>query len=95
MKLSFNQSANLKGKKSLSYTCKGPSSGIMVMIVWHLDLQLSMQSVPITANVVSSNIAQARCTQYNSEVYSIQHYVRKFVNEFLRFPPSIKLAATI
>ena len=65
MKLSFNQSANLKGKKSLSYTCKGPSSGVMVVIVWHLDLQLSMQSVPITANVVSSNIAQVRCTQYN------------------------------
>ena len=30
-----------------------------------VDLQLSMQSVPITANIVSSNPAQARCTPYN------------------------------
>jgi hypothetical protein len=29
------------------------------------DLQLPMQSVPITAYVVSSNLAQARCTRYN------------------------------
>jgi hypothetical protein len=30
----------------------------------HLDLQLYMQSVPITTNVVSSNPTQTRCTQY-------------------------------
>jgi hypothetical protein len=30
-----------------------------------LDLQLPMQSVPITTNVVSSNPAQARCSGYN------------------------------
>ena len=29
------------------------------------ELQLPMQSVPITTNVVSSNPAQARCTQCN------------------------------
>ena len=34
----------------------------MVMIVWKLDLQLPMQSVPIITEVVSSNPAQARCT---------------------------------
>jgi hypothetical protein len=28
----------------------------MVVIVWSLDLQLSMQSVPIATNVVSSNL---------------------------------------
>ena len=28
----------------------------MVFIVWSLDLQLSMQSVPITTNIVSSNL---------------------------------------
>ena len=28
-------------------------------------VKLHMQSVPITTNVVSSNPAQARCTQYN------------------------------
>ena len=36
----------------------------MVMIVWQLDLQLPMQSVPITTDVVSSNLEQG-------EVYNI------------------------
>jgi len=36
----------------------------MVVIVWLLDLQLPMQSVPITTNVVSSNSIQMMCTQY-------------------------------
>ena len=39
----------------------------MVEIVWQLDLQLPMQSVPTTTNVVSSNPAQA-----------VHHYVIKF-----------------
>ena len=65
----------------------------MVVIVRWLDLQLPMQSVPITTNVVSSNPALA-----------IQHYVIKFVSDLrqvgcflrvLRFPPPIKLTATI
>ena len=30
-----------------------------------MDLQLPMQSVPITTNVVNSNPAQAGCTRYN------------------------------
>ena len=56
-----------------------------------------VQSVPITTKVVSSNPAHA-------EDYSIQHYVIKFVSDlrqvggFLRvhrFPPPIKLTATI
>jgi hypothetical protein len=38
---------------------------VVVMIVWQLDLQLPMQSVPITSNVVSSNQTQERYTQYN------------------------------
>jgi hypothetical protein len=37
------------------------------------NLQLPVQSVPITTEVVSSNPA-------HSEVYSIQHYVIKFVS---------------
>jgi len=58
-----------------------------------LDLQLSMQSVPITTKVVSSYLP-------HSEVYSIQHYVIKFVSDLrqvgsflwiLQFPPLIKL----
>ena len=45
-----------------------------VVIVWYLDLQLPMQSVPITTNVVSQKIARG-------EVYSIQDYVIKFVSD--------------
>jgi hypothetical protein len=30
-----------------------------------VDLQLLVQSVPITTKVVSSNPAQSRCTRYN------------------------------
>jgi len=65
----------------------------MIVIVWWLDLQ----SLPITTNVVSLNSA-------HGEVYSIQHYVIKFVSDLgqfvgflwvLRFPPSIKLTTTI
>jgi hypothetical protein len=40
---------------------------VMVMIVWlsHLQLELPVQSVPITTKVVGSNPAQTRCTRYN------------------------------
>ena len=64
------------------------------MIVWQLDLQLLVQSVPITTKVVSSNPA-------HGEVHSIEHYVIKFVSDlrqvsgFLRLPSPIKLNATI
>ena len=46
----------------------------MVVIIWWLDLQLPMQSVPITTKDVSSN-------PIYGEVYSIQHYVIKFVSD--------------
>jgi hypothetical protein len=46
----------------------------MVLIVWELDLQLPMQSVPITTNVVSTN-------PVHGVVYSKQHYVIKFVSD--------------
>ena len=68
----------------------------MAVIVWLLDLQLPMQSVPITTNIVSSNPTLG-------EVYSIQHYLIKFVSDLrqvgdfprvVRFPPPIKLTAT-
>ena len=64
----------------------------MVAIVWQLDLQLPVQSVPITTKIMSSN-------PIHGEVYSIQHYVIKFVSDLrqvdgflqvLRFPPTIK-----
>ena len=44
---------------------------VMTVIVWKLDLQLPVQSVP---KVVSSN-------PVHGEVYSIQHYVIKFVSD--------------
>ena len=44
------------------------------MIIWQLDLQLPVQSVPITTNVVSLN-------PIHGEVYSIQHYVIQFVSD--------------
>jgi hypothetical protein len=53
---------------------------VVVVMVWWLDLQLSMLSVSITTNVVSSNPTQA-----------IQHHVIKFVSDirqvggFLRY----------
>ena len=68
----------------------------MVIIIWELDLQLSVQ-LSINTNVVSSNTA-------HGEVYSIQYYVKKFVSELRQvhgfspvfwFPPAIKLTATI
>ena len=60
-----------------------------------MDLQLPMQSVSITTKVVNSNTVRG-------EVYSMQHYVIKFVSDLrhvggfhrvLRFPQSIKLTA--
>jgi len=38
---------------------------IVVVIVWQIDLQLPMRSVPIPTNVASSNLAQMRSTRYN------------------------------
>jgi len=67
------------------------------MIVWGLDLQLPLQSVLITTQVVSS-------IPVHGEMYAIQHYVIKFVSDYrqvggflrvLLFPPPIKLTATI
>ena len=58
----------------------------MVVIILQLVLQLSMQSMPITTNVVNSNPAHGK-------VYSIQHYVTKCVSDlrqvsgFLRGTP--------
>ena len=50
---------------------------VVVVVILYLDLQLLVQSVPITAKVVSSNPAQLM----NGEVYLMQHYVIKFVSD--------------
>ena len=71
--------------------------GVMVIIVRKLDLQLTIQSVPITSKVVSSN-------PVHGEMYSIQHYMIKFdsdlrqIGDFLRvlrFPTPVNLTDTI
>jgi len=69
----------------------------MVVILCQLDLQLPVESVPITTKVVSSNHA-------HGEMFSIQLYVIKSVSDLqqvygflqiLMFPLPIKLNATI
>jgi hypothetical protein len=51
-----------------------------------VDLQLCMQSVPITTHVGSLNPA-------HSEVYSI-HYVIKIVSDMQQFSPGILVSST-
>jgi hypothetical protein len=72
------------------------TGAVMVVIAW-FELQLPMQSVPITTKVLSLNPAHGK-------VYSIQYYVIKFVSDLrqvgcflwaLQFPPPIKLTTTI
>ena len=62
-----------------------------------MDLQLPVQSVPVTTKVVSSSPT-------HGEVYLIQHYVIKLASDlwqvidFLRilmFPPILKLTPTM
>jgi hypothetical protein len=69
-------------------------------MVWWLGLQLLMQSVPITTEVVNLMLLMARCTRY----IMLQHYVIKFVidlrqvvsfHQVLCFPLPTKLTATI
>ena len=47
---------------------------IVIVIVWWLGLQLPVQSVPITTKVVSLN-------PVHGEVYSIHHYVIKYISD--------------
>ena len=47
---------------------------IVLISVLQLDLQLPVQPVPTTTNTERLNLA-------HGEVYSIQHYVMKFVND--------------
>jgi hypothetical protein len=55
------------------------------MVEWQWDLQLLMQSVPITTKVVS-------LYSVHGEVYLIKYYVTKFVSDLWQvrwFPPPI------
>ena len=80
----------MKGLITLHFITFGMRA-IVVMIVWQLDLQLPVESVPITTKVVSSN-------PVHGEVYSIQHYVTQYISDFrqvgsfrlvLQLPPPI------
>ena len=75
-----------------------------VLIVWQLDLQLPVQSAPITSNAVSLNPTVVSSHPIHGKVYRIQHYVVKLVSDLqqiggflcvLRFPLPIKLTANI
>ena len=58
---------------------------VVAVIVWQLDLQLPMKSVPITTDVVGSTPSQ-----FVSDLWQVGGFLR-----VLRFPPPIKLTATI
>ena len=69
----------------------------MVVIAWWLDLQLPLQSVPITTQIVSSNSSSWRGvldTTLCDKVFSDLRQVGGFLCA-LRFPPPIKLTVTI
>ena len=51
---------------------------VVVLIVWYLDLQLPVQSMPITTNVVSSNPTHAK-------VYSFQSFVKPMHTKYIWF----------
>ena len=54
----------LIARKNTGHNCEMTRGAVVVVIVWLLDLQLPMQSVSITTDVVSSNLDQG-------EVYNI------------------------
>jgi hypothetical protein len=62
----------------------------VIVIIWLLDLQLPMQSVPITTNVESSNPTQVRWIKFVSDLWQVGGFPR-----VLRFPPPIKLTTKI
>ena len=59
----------------------------MVLIAWSLNLQLPVEPVHITIKIVSSN-------PVHSEVYSIQHYVIKFVSDLQQIYGFLQVAST-
>ena len=59
-----------------------------------VDLQLPIQSVYITTNVVNSNPTQAKCTRYNIKFVSDLRQVGGFLR-VRWFPPPIILTAKI
>jgi hypothetical protein len=60
---------------------------VVVVIVWLLDLQLPVQSVPIATKVASLNPA-------HDWVYSKQHYVIMFVSDLRQFSLGTSVSST-
>jgi hypothetical protein len=63
---------------------------VMVVIIWWVDLQLHVQSFPITTKVVSVN-------PIHGEVYSIQNHVIQFVSDLRQvggFSPGTPMFST-
>jgi hypothetical protein len=68
------------------------------MVVWYFILQLPMQSVPITTNVVEFESRSWRGvldTTISDEVCPVTCSMSVFFFRVLRFPPPIKLIATV
>ena len=79
-------------RQQLIYISRQCTRAIVGVIVWYLNLQQSVHPVSTTTNVVSSG-------PVNGDVYSIHHYVIKFVSDLrqvggflqvLQLPPPIK-----
>ena len=68
--MTVNNSINIKNQQN-GQSPLTSTGAIVVVIAWLLDLQLPVQSVSITTNVVSLNPA-------HGEVYSLQHLCDKF-----------------
>ena len=58
---------------------------VVVMIVWLLDLQLPVPSVPISTKVVSSNHVHGDVIKFVSDLRQVSGFLR-----VLQFPPPIK-----
>jgi hypothetical protein len=58
-----------------------------VLDIWYLDLQLPVQSVPISTKVDSSNPA-------HGEVYSIEAYVINFVSDLRQVGGFLRVSST-
>jgi len=72
----------------------------VVVIVWLLDLQLPVQSVHITTKAVNLNPAHGEVHSCRGALEStlfdkVYRDLRRRVCGFLRFPPALKLIATI
>ena len=70
---------------------------VVAVIVWSLDLQLPMQSVPITTDGVSSNLDQGGIgVKQQSLIQSLnQGRCLRLCDKVCHFCPPIKLTATI